>query len=72
MDCAHCNRPLGPRFEITRYDAAGAARGTTNVCSIVCLVQWSYDYGIRRGVQGVIMVKSLFGNLVEALKSVRG
>lgn len=66
--CAKCGRHLGHRFEVTRYDARGVNRGVVNVCSIVCLIRWAYDYGVNRGVAGVVSIHTAFQQLATMLR----
>jgi hypothetical protein len=55
--CVHCKKPLRGCFEVTRWDVQGEHRGAVRVCSLICLVQWSYAYTIQRGVEGVVAVQ---------------
>jgi len=70
--CAHCRRPVpGVRFEITRYNREGEKKGALNVCSLICLVQWSYGAAISQGVSGVMAVKDTLSNLSNMLRGGR-
>lgn len=64
--CVHCKRALDRgHYEIRHINAAGqAAPHEIRVCSLLCLVHWSYNYGLRRGVQGFAMLK----NVITALR----
>lgn len=66
--CAHCRRPLGPRFEVRRFDGRGEERGIVNVCSLICLCQWAYGAAVRHGVAGVIGMKDALSNLAAMFR----
>jgi len=64
--CVHCKHVLDRgHYEIRHVNAAGqAAPHEIRVCSLLCLVHWAYNYGIRRGFQGFAMLK----NIITALR----
>lgn len=66
--CVHCKRPLGPCFEVTRINKDGQAAGSVRTCSIVCLIQWAYSYGVNRGVAGAIGLKQAITAFLESVK----
>ena len=57
MNCASCNHEIATRWEVRRFDREGTVKGEISVCSLVCLVQWSYDQAIRQGVRMAILTK---------------
>jgi hypothetical protein len=68
-NCIFCgNRLVGTRFEVKQFDKRGELLGTINVCSIVCLVRWSYAYMVKTGVKGVIRVKGLIDRARDLLR----
>lgn len=71
LRCAHCQRALGSRFEITRYTRDNEKKGALNVCSLICMVQWSYGAAVSHGVQGVMAIKDTLGNLGAMLRGGR-
>jgi hypothetical protein len=68
MKCARCKQTTPGYFNITRFDAEGHDRGSVQVCSAVCLIQWGYEYSVRRGIQGAAAVHDLISNLRNALQ----
>lgn len=66
--CIHCRKPCAARFEITRFDAAGANKGTVTACSTLCLIQWAYQYAQLQGARFAYGAKSAFDNLMATLK----
>jgi len=66
--CAACGARLENYFEVTRF-AGGLPRGSVQVCSLVCVINWAYSYGAHR-------VTSTFQDLKAAVSrlasSVRG
>lgn len=58
--CAQCKNPLGSYFEVSSVSASGkVAPKTVKTCSVLCLIQWAYNFGLMRGVQGLMQVKNL-------------
>ncbi len=68
IHCAHCKQRLGACFEVTKIDAAGTNKGAVRVCSLKCLINWAYTYGIRRGSEGVTILKTAFQEISKLLK----
>jgi len=68
--CKHCKNSLEriSHFEVTRFDKKGEREGSVRVCSILCLMHWSYNYGVRRGVAGVLSVREAIARIGYALK----
>jgi hypothetical protein len=70
--CAHCQRPLTSRFEITQYNSTGAQTIHVNVCSLICLIQWAYRYASYQGQRGIAAIKNAFTQIGNALKGSNG
>jgi hypothetical protein len=51
-----------------RKNAAGENVGAVRVCSIVCLIQWAYGFGVGRGVAGAVGLKRAILNFLESVK----
>ena len=68
--CKHCKNSLEriSHFEVTRFNRKGEREGSVNVCSILCLMNWSYNYAVRRGVAGVLSVREAIARIGHALK----
>jgi hypothetical protein len=66
--CIHCRKPCTSRFEITRFDTAGTNKGTVAACSVICLVQWAYQYSQLQGARLAYGAKSAFDNFMAAMK----
>lgn len=66
--CAHCKQRLGACFEVTKINAMGGRVGSVRVCSLKCLINWAYTYGIRRGAEGVNILKTTFQEILKLLK----
>ncbi len=69
--CAHCKRPVGNHFKVTRYTAGEEEKGSVTVCSLFCLLNWTYTYSTSQGLQLVQGVSSAFANLVEAFRGLK-
>jgi hypothetical protein len=69
--CTQCTRNIDPKgnwYEIAHY-FHGTRRRATRICSVFCLVNWAYNYGVVQGVQGVNMLKqALFKMVTNAVK----
>lgn len=62
--CVYCKKSLDAYFEIRHFSRAGEpGPREVRVCSLLCLIQWASNYGVRRGLQGVSMIKQLLSNL---------
>lgn len=53
MTCARCRKPFTSRghFEINRKDGNDKIINAVQVCSLMCLAQWSYEECVRQGVR---------------------
>jgi hypothetical protein len=62
--CAHCRNPLGGYYEIKHVHPDGhASPKLVRTCSIICIIQWAYHYGIGRGLQGLFAVKGIIDKI---------
>lgn len=68
--CKHCKNSLErtSHFEVTRFSRKGEREGSVSVCSILCLISWSYNYAARRAVGGVLSVRETITRIGHALK----
>jgi hypothetical protein len=66
--CVHCRQPCTARFEITRFDAGGAAHGPVVCCSIAHLMAWAYEFATLSGMKLAYGAKSAFDNFMSTLK----
>lgn len=76
MICAHCKKPVVAHFKIEKVNGDGKSGSAVIVCSLVCLVQWAYEYGAQRGTQGVFLAKHALTQVQHVLtqlgEAVRG
>ena len=72
MKCVHCQQQVNGFFTVTRVDADGIEKGSVHVCSALCLVQWSYQYLISRGVEGVVTVADAIKRVQNMIRPPRG
>lgn len=70
MNCAYCKKELGDHFDLARVKN-GERVGVVQVCSLLCLMQWTYNYSVRQGVRGVVGLKTLVGQVVDTLRGKR-
>jgi hypothetical protein len=69
MICTSCKSTIStPHYQLNRVDAKGATQGTVTVCSIRCLLSWTYAYGAQRTTMGVMMAKHVFGQVLGAIR----
>jgi hypothetical protein len=61
--CLHCKAPLTGFFEVVQHKADGATSKPVRVCSILCLLQYAYNFMLRQGAVGVARLQALFANL---------
>jgi hypothetical protein len=66
--CIHCRKECVSRFEITRFDLSGVNKGTVAACSVICLVQWAYEFSTLQGARLAYGAKSAFDNFMAAMK----
>lgn len=66
--CAACGAPLENYFEVTRF-VGGASRGAVQVCSLLCVMNWSYAYGAQRVTS---TLRDLKGAVSRVTSSIRG
>jgi len=58
--CAHCKNDLTSYFEVSRVNANGkSAPKTVKACSVLCLIQWAYKFGVTHGIKGLMQAKNL-------------
>jgi hypothetical protein len=65
--CLYCKRELRGFYEIKHVKPDGSTSPKlVRVCSVVCLIQWAYRYGVSLGVRGLAGLHALItkiGNL---------
>ena len=66
--CVHCRRPVSARFEITRFDASNASRGTVTACSTLCLIKWAYEYSTLQGMRFAFGAKNAVTALLDSIR----
>ncbi len=72
-DCVQCHRAFARgHFRVTKIKADGAEEGTIRVCSLICLIQWSYAYGARMGVRGVRGLQNVITQLAAGWQKLKG
>ena len=64
MTCAKCRREATAYFKVERI-VHGNAILSAETCSVVCLLQWTYDFATLQGMQAAVGVKQK----VDAAKS---
>ena len=68
MNCIHCKKILArDYFRISRMTLAGATLGHVDACSLICMVSWTYNFGVKKGAQGVVAVKETIMQISQAL-----
>jgi hypothetical protein len=66
--CAQCRGPLNRgRFQLTRFDPNGAHQGSVNLCSLLCLLNWTYRFSLKKGSQGINMFKDAIMKIGDML-----
>lgn len=70
--CAKCQRPLRSHFKIERIHENGSTTVSASLCSLPCVIQWSYSYATTIGMLGTMKVKSTITSILDALRSVDG
>lgn len=66
--CVNCRQRVQSRFEITRFDAYNANKGTVVACGLTCLVQWAYTYATMSGMRIAFGVKNTVSMLLDSIK----
>ena len=68
MTCIHCKKALSrDYFRISRMTVPGAVLGHVDVCSLICIVSWTYNFGVKKSTQGVLAVKETIMQISQAL-----
>lgn len=66
--CVNCRVRVQSRFEITRFDAYNANKGTVCACSLTCLVKWAYAYGTIQGMRIAFGAKNAVTALLDSIR----
>lgn len=66
--CANCEKPLRSFFEIKHVVNGTPSPKMVQVCSILCLVQWGYKYGMTRGIAGLLSLRNELERMAETMK----
>ena len=70
--CQQCRKNLRSYFQISKIDANGQrAPKNVRVCSLVCLVQWAYNYGVQQGLHGIGMARNLLESITNTVRGGR-
>ncbi len=57
--CRQCQRALRGYYEIKHIKPDGSTSPKqVRVCSVLCLIQWAYSYGVQLGARGLGMVRT--------------
>ena len=67
-NCAKCKKPLDSYFRVERLVHDNVTL-SANLCSVVCLLQWTYDYATLQGAQVAFGVKQKFDAAKGAISS---
>lgn len=66
--CAKCQRPFRSYFKIERVNEAGEPTVSAALCSIPCVLSWTYSYATTIGMMGAAKAKSLLDNVLGLLQ----
>jgi len=67
--CSACNeRNAASYFRVQRVSPAGAETPLTTVCSVKCLLQWTYAFASMRGMQLAYNARTAVRQFLDALK----
>ena len=66
--CVNCRQRVQSRFEITRFDAYNANKGTVTACSVKCLVAWAYTYATMSGMRIAFGAKNALTMLLDSIR----
>ena len=66
--CAKCDKLLDSYFRVERRVHDNVTVGA-NLCSVVCLLQWTYDYATLQGAQVAFGVRKKFEDAQGAIAS---
>ena len=71
--CRVCGKPFARqgRYRVSSVLPDGTVKANVDVCSLVCLARWTYDFGTRQGVKGAMAIRAGLDN-PETIKQVIG
>lgn len=69
--CAKCQHQLRSYFKIERIHENGQVTVSAALCSIPCVLAWTYSYATMMGLMGAAKAKSVIGSVLELLQGKR-
>lgn len=71
--CAHCHRAFPPQgfYTVSRHGGDGNVTGHVRICSLMCLLNWTYGYAAHEGASLAKSVKDTFARIVETIRGGR-
>lgn len=70
--CAACKKPLGQHFQVTRYSATSEDKGSVVVCSLLCLLNWTYQKILVDGTMLAVGAKNAVQQIIDSLRGSGG
>jgi hypothetical protein len=67
MNCEYCQQVLAEHFCVTRVGVDGKETLSVRVCSMLCLLRWSYMYSGVQARRGVNAVQNAVQKFFDAL-----
>ena len=61
-------RPVTAHYRITRVDASGIVKIDVAICSVVCLIKWSYAHAAEQGAKGAAAAKGAIDHVLGLLR----
>lgn len=69
--CHHCRKPMRGYFRVERFNDRGQSTVAASVCSVACLLQWTYGYATTAGTIVVGRAKDVWQNVMDLFKGTR-
>ena len=67
MVCTNCNNAKPGGFTVVHYNEKGAETIRVDVCSTVCLIQWSYKFAQLQGMRAAFGVQQKISGIKNAI-----
>jgi hypothetical protein len=68
IHCSFCGRPAVAYYELTKVEKDGTKHGPQQICSLLCLVRWSYEFGTKEVQRGVGLLRGVVRQLTGVLE----
>ena len=62
--CHHCRKPMRGYFRVERFNDRGQSTVAASVCSVACLLQWTYGYATTAGLMVAGRAREVWQNIL--------